>query len=102
MPILNDIMDHPVLGRERKRGILIGREQGLELGLERGLEQGLEQGLEKGREEGERQIILRLIAKRFGEVPPAAKKRIAAMSATKLERFALRLLDARSLNELLG
>ena len=106
MPILNDIMDHPVLGRERKRGILIGFEQGIEKGLEKGLEQGLEQGLErgleKGREEGERQIVLRQIAKRFGAVPPAAKKRIAAMSAPKLERIALRLLDARSLDELLA
>ena len=86
MPILNDIMDHPVLGRERKRGIRIG----------------LEQGREEGREEGERQIILRQIGKRFGTVPPAAKKRIEALSATKLERIGLRLLDARSLDELLG
>ena len=85
MPILNDIMDHAVIGRERKRGIKIG--------MERGLEQGLEH---------ERQVIIRQIAKRFGPLPAAARKRIEALSAPKLEHIALRLLDAASLRELLG
>ena len=89
MPILNDIMDHAVIGRERKRGIKIGMEQG----LERGLEQGLEH---------ERQVILRQIAKRFGPVPTAPRRHIAALSPSELERIALRLLDAASLQELLG
>ena len=86
MPILNDIMDHPVIGRERKRGIKIGREI----------------GLEAGREEGERQIVLRLIRKRFGAVPVHVRERIEALSGPKLERIALRLLDARNLDELFG
>jgi hypothetical protein len=43
-----------------------------------------------------------MIAKRFGPVPAAARKRIVALSASKLERVALRLLDAASLQELLG
>jgi predicted transposase YdaD len=86
MPILDDIMDHAVLGPERRRGIQIG----------------IEQGREQGREEGERKIVLRQIAKRFGPVPAAARKRIEALSAPKLERIALRLLDAHSLDELLG
>ena len=42
MPILDDIMDNKVLGRERKRGIALG----------------------------ERQLVLRQIDKRFGSVPP--------------------------------
>lgn len=92
MPILNDIMDHPVLGRERKLGI--------KLGLEKGLEKGLERGREEGREEGERQIILRMIAKRFGPAPAPLVKRIKSMTAPKLEQMALKLLDAASLDEL--
>ena len=86
MPILNDIMDHPVLGRERKRGIKLG----------------LEQGLEQGREQGERQLVLRMIGKRFGPLPAAARKRIEELPAPKLEHIALRLIDARSLDELLN
>lgn len=77
MPILDDIMDHPVLGRERKRGIAIGLER-------------------------ERQLVLRMIGKRFGPVPASARKRIEALPAPKLERVALQLLDARSLDELLA
>ncbi len=82
MPILNDIMDDAVFGPERKRGIKLG--------------------LEKGKEEGERKIVLRQIARRFGSVPPAVRKRIEALPVPKLERLAIRLLDARSLDELLG
>ena len=81
MPILNDIMDHAVFGPLLREGMQIGREQGLER---------------------ERQILLRQIKKRFGPVPAAARKRIEALSATKLERTAIRLLDARNLDELLG
>jgi hypothetical protein len=80
MPILNDIMDHEVIGRERKRGIKMGIEQGLER---------------------ERQIVLKMIGKRFGSVPSDVKKRIGNLSAPGLERTALRLLDARNVDELL-
>jgi len=82
MPILDDIMNHPALGRERKLGIAMGHEQGFE--------------------DGERKIVLRMIAKRFGPLPAAARKRIEALPASKLERIAIRLLDAGSLDDLLG
>jgi hypothetical protein len=59
-------------------------------------------GIEIGREEGERKIVLRQIAKRFGPVPATAREHIDALPASKLERLALRLLDATSLNELLA
>jgi predicted transposase YdaD len=85
MPILNDIMDHQLIGPA----------------IRKGLRQGLEKGLEQGRQEGERTLILRLIARRFGPVSPAVRKRIEALPARKLERLGLRLLDADSLEELL-
>jgi hypothetical protein len=81
MPILDDIMDHSVLGPERRRGIAIG--------------------VEKGRQEGERTIILRQISRRFGKVPPAIRKRIEALPPAGLEKMAVHLLDAPSLDELL-
>ena len=89
MPILNDIMDHPVLGRERKRGIEIG------------LEKGLERGLAKGRQEGELLLLMRQINQRFGPVTAPVRKRIEALPAARLEKIGLRLLDAHSLDELL-
>ena len=77
MPILNDITDHQVIGRERERGMKLGRE-----------------------EEG-RRIVLQLISKRFGPILPPVRKRIETFSPAKVEKIALRLLDARSLDELL-
>ncbi len=61
MPILNDIVNHKIIGRERKRGF--------------------EAGLEHGR-----QVLLKMIVKRFGTVPPEVKKRVEALSAPGLER----------------
>ncbi len=74
MPILNDIMDHQIIGP----------------------------AIRQGRLEGERTIVLRLITRRFGPVPASARKRIESFTAPKLERISLRLLDANSLEELLS
>ena len=47
MPLLDDIMDNKVLGREFKRG----------------LEQGREQGREEGRHDGEMLLLMRVMEK---------------------------------------
>ncbi len=70
MPLLNDILDNKVLGREFKRGELA--------------------------------ILLRQIEKRFGSVPSALRDRLTRMSAPEVEAVALRLLDAASLEDLIG
>jgi hypothetical protein len=74
MPILNDIMEHEVIGRERKRGMA----------------------------EGARSVILSLIGERFGPVPAWARERVEALAAPELERLVSRGLKARSLEDLLG
>jgi predicted transposase YdaD len=81
MPILNDIMDHKVLGREYKRGH----------------EEGLREGVEHGRT-----VLRKQIEKRFGAIPERAEQRFAKLSAAELEQLSLRLLDAQGLEELLG
>jgi hypothetical protein len=82
MPILKDIMDHEIIGRERKRGMAIGREI--------------------GREEGQRKVVFILVEERFGPVPASARARIEALGEAELEVLAQRLLKAESLAELLG
>jgi predicted transposase YdaD len=86
MPILDDIMDHDLLGPI----------------LRRGLEQGRVEGRVEGRMEGEQTVVIRQIEKRFGSIPPWARQRVEAMPAPEVEETALRLLDARSLEELFG
>jgi hypothetical protein len=74
MPILDDIMDHDLLGPAIRRG----------------------------RIKGAQTIVMLQLEKRFGAVPAWARQRLEAMSTTDIEEAALRLLDARSLEELLG
>lgn len=70
MPILNDILDHKVLGREYKKGELV--------------------------------ILRRQIEKRFGAIPAWAGERLGELSPHELEDLSVRVLDAKSLEELLG
>ncbi len=86
MPILEDIMDHPLFGPK----------------IRKSLEIGLEQGREEGREEGERQLILRMLKQRFGPVPVSVRKRIQSFPSAKLEQVAMRLLEARTLKDVLN
>lgn len=76
MPILNDIMDHDVLGP-------IFRE-----------------GKQEGLQQGELAILRRQLAKRFGPPPAWVEERLAKLSGDELADLSLRLLDARSVDEL--
>jgi hypothetical protein len=74
MPILDDIMDHDYLGPMIRRERLAG----------------------------ERTVVMRQIEKRFGPVPASARQRLEGMTLPEVEETALRVLDAESLEDLLG
>ena len=63
-------------------------------GLERGLQRGLERGLER-----ERTLVRRLLDKKFGPLDAAALARLEAADHAALERYADRVLTAKSLAE---
>lgn len=79
----------------------LAMEEGMEKGLEKGLEQGLEQGLEKGIQEGiqvgQSRLLMRILTRRFGELPPWAITRLRQASAEELDNWLDRTLDAASL-----
>ena len=81
MPILNDILEHQVIGP----AILQGREQGRQEGIQ----------------EGRQDILRRQLERRFGAIPAWVEARLATLSAPELDDLALRLLDASTLEELL-
>ncbi len=85
MPLLNDILENRVLGREYKRG----------------LEEGRQEGRDEGRHEGELAMLRRQIEKRFGPIPPWAEQHLTTRSAAEIEDLGVRLLNAGSLDELL-
>jgi hypothetical protein len=80
MPILDDILDHEVLGREYKRG--------------------RQEGLQEGEQKGESHLLRRMIEKRFGPLPPSVEERLRACSVEELERIGDRFVDAANLENL--
>jgi hypothetical protein len=84
MPILNDIMDHGIIGPAIRQGV----------------QQGVQQGGQQGVQQGELTILRRLILKRFGPLPAWADERLPTLSTAELEDLSLRLLEAQNLDEL--
>jgi hypothetical protein len=76
MPILEDIMDHDVIGP------------------------AIRKGLRQGRVEGQVEMLLSQMEKRFGRIPLSVSERIAALKPAQLKRVGLRLLDARRIEDL--
>ncbi len=86
------------------------KDAGLEEGLERGLEQGLERGRMEGRLEGRLEgqqavaanVLQGLLEHRFGAIPEWAAARIAQADADTLQGWALKVLDAPRIENVLG
>ncbi len=90
MATFNDlILSNKVLGREYRRG------------LEEGKLEGKLEGKVEGKIEGKLEVLRRLLEKRFGAIPEWAEQRLNSQSVADLETLSVRLLDARSLEELL-
>ena len=56
--------------------------------------------VEQGRAEGQTEMLLRLIAVRFGAPPPAVEARVRGASSAQVTQWAERLLTAASLGDL--
>ena len=60
-----------------------------------------QEGRQEGRREGAAEVLTDLLERRFGALPDTVKDRIAAADARALREWSLRLLDARSIDEVL-
>jgi hypothetical protein len=76
-PMFIDILENEVLGREFKKG------------------------LQEGVQQGELAMLRRLLEARFGALPKSAEERLGNRSLAELEELGVRLLKAESLDELL-
>ena len=70
-----------------------------EEGMQRGMEQGMAQGMRQGRVEGERTLLERQLRRRFGLLSPDITERLGEASATDLETWAEKVLDAPTLDD---
>lgn len=55
--------------------------------------------IDEGHQKGQFRLVLRLLTKRFGILPKAARQRLEAASPELLEVWADQLLDAATLEE---
>ena len=86
VPILNDILQHEVLGRE----------------FNKGRQEGRQEGLQEGRQEEAAAMLRRQITARFGPLPSWAEDRLANKSTAELEELGIKLLTATTVEELLS
>lgn len=71
-------------------------------GIEEGLERGIERGIERGKLQGRADLVIRLLAVRFGPLSEEIKLRIASAALGELDAIGERLLSAKTLQEALG
>jgi hypothetical protein len=69
---------------------------------QRGEQEGRQRGEQKGRQQGEATLLLRQLERRFGALPDTARDRVLAADTVTLEEWALRVLDAATLDEILA
>jgi predicted transposase YdaD len=92
MPILNDIMDHDIIGPAIR--------QGMQQGIQQGMQQGRLAGLQEGRLDGLRDVTRHLIEKRFGPLPNRLEAQLLGLTADELDAMALDVIDAGSVEAL--
>lgn len=69
-------------------------------GVEAGIEKGIETGLEKGIT-ALRQVVLRLLDRRFGAVPETVRRKVEAIDSMEpLADLAEKVLEVRSIEDM--
>ncbi|MDF9392792.1 MULTISPECIES: Rpn family recombination-promoting nuclease/putative transposase [Methylococcus] len=71
-------------------------------GLQQGRQEGRQEGIQEGRTQGEIALLRRQLTRRFGPLPAWAEARLAQASTDQCEAWADRLLEAGSLEDVLG
>lgn len=65
----------------------------------KGLQEGLEKGKAEGKAEERAEMLLKQLERRFGDVPQEIVSRVRVADLRQLEEWALRVLDAESLEQ---
>jgi flagellar biosynthesis/type III secretory pathway protein FliH len=83
-----------------EKGLARGRAEGLALGRNEGIVLGRNEGLALGRDQGVREVVRRLLQRRWGALSPSVERRLRELACEQVQELADRLLDSRSLAEL--
>ena len=79
----------------------MGEERGVDRGRQEGRQEGRQVGRQEGRQEGVLAVLLSQLEARFGQLPADVHDRIARAELATLQRWSLRVLTARNLDEAL-
>jgi predicted transposase YdaD len=83
----------------RREGRQQGRLEGRQEGRQEGLQAGRQEGLQEGLQEGQVRLLQAQLAARFGPLPFEIRERIAAGTPEQVTNWGLRVLTARSLED---
>lgn len=72
----------------------------LQEGVQQGLQQGVQQGVQQGLQQGEQTIVMRLLERRFGNLPAQLKEQVANLASPQLEELADVLLGFSEIADL--
>ena len=74
----------------------------MQQGMQRGRDEGRQEGRDEGRREAAAALVGRQLAKRFGPLDTPVRSRLEQATLEQLDDWAERLLDAPSLEAVLG
>jgi predicted transposase YdaD len=90
-----------IYGNEDKRTLAMNLSPVYEQWRKETLQEGRQEGIQLGLQQGERSLILRLLARRVGNLSPEFITKIEALSLSKLEVLGEALLDFTSSDDLM-
>ncbi|SHI46436.1 DUF4351 domain-containing protein, partial [Pollutimonas bauzanensis] len=70
------------------------RYEGEQKGLQKGLQKGIQQGLEQ-----QRQVLLRMLERKFSPMPQHYQVRLSQAGAEQLQTWSLNVLDAQRIED---
>lgn len=79
-----------------------GFEKGIKQGMEQGIEQGIKQGIREGIAKGEREMLLRLLQRKFGPISKQHQYQIEQADIEQLQQWSDTLFFANSIDACLG
>jgi hypothetical protein len=88
-----------LLGREIERIMQTFDEMAAQHFADEVLERVHDRGVEKGVEKGQREVLLRLLGQRFGELPEVVAERVGRASGDDVKRWLDRIVNAASLDD---
>ncbi len=82
-----------------QRALARGRAEGHAQGQAEGLVQGQAEGRVQGQQQGRSDVVLKLLALKFGPLSDQVTRRVQQATLDELDRFAERVLDATSIDD---